>query len=345
MFVVGFCLIFFGLSFLNEDDSATASVNSDSDTSVKNIEQDNNQKVEIDQDTNVATVVNPDVEKIIKEHTAAVVQESLGGVSTSTKTEKILVASSTKPNNAAALAGSTSTKATSTTSVTIATKATTTLFVKKETTPTVQKETEFKLKVPFFSQQYVNSCEAAALRMALTYFGIKTDDRELVNLFGYDPKPKDIERNIWDDPQKMFVGSIDVSGPAGGYGVYGLPVTQAAKTLGRNAEYRTTLTPKQLATEIKAGHPVIIWGYTSFKQPPYTWNTVNSSGMIDGTVKAFQGEHARLVVGFVGQVSSPKGFYVHDPQSSEGFTYMSTENIMQQFSAVPGVTNQLVVVK
>ena len=65
----------------------------------------------------------------------------------------------------------------------------------------------FKLDVPYYQQQYANSCEAASLRMALAYYGINiSDDLEIVKKFGYDPRDKDTINNEWDNPQEMFVG-------------------------------------------------------------------------------------------------------------------------------------------
>lgn len=197
----------------------------------------------------------------------------------------------------------------------------------------------FKLKVPYFRQQHVNTCEAASLRMALAFYGINKTDMEIVNAFGYDPKLKDVENNIWDDPQKMFVGFVDLASSTGGYGTYGLPVVKAAESFGRTAIYSTSVTPKELATEVRAGNPVVIWGYTSLTQAPYTWNLRDG-----GTAKAFHGEHARLVVGVYGDIENPTGFFVHDSLVG-AYQYWTTSKLMKQFNSVPGVTNQLVVVK
>ncbi len=197
----------------------------------------------------------------------------------------------------------------------------------------------FKLQVPYFHQQFKNSCEAASLRMALGYYGIQTNDMLLVNDFGYNPRAKDVINNIWDDPQKMYVGFVDLASSTAGYGVYGIPVARAAELFERTTEYKTSITPQELAAEIKAGYPVIMWGYTSLSQTPYTWNTPDG-----GTVRAFHGEHVRLVVGFSGSADNPAGFYVHDPMVGP-YQYWSSTSLMRQFNSVLGVTNQVVVVK
>lgn len=203
---------------------------------------------------------------------------------------------------------------------------------------------DIKLKAPAYKQQYANSCEAATLRMALAFKKINlTNDVHLLAKFGYNPTYKDWTNNIWDDPQKQFVGYVDVSGkPNGGYGVYGLPVVRAIKSYGLDAEYATStaITPSFLAKAIDNKNPVIVWGYTSFTEPPYTWKT--KEGV---EVKAFKGEHVRLVVGYKGTLEKPIGFYLHDSFSGKSFEYWSTEKLMMHINKVPGVTDQAVVVK
>jgi len=199
----------------------------------------------------------------------------------------------------------------------------------------------FKLKVPYFAQQYRNSCEAASLRMALAYYGINiADDMEIVQKFGYKPRPKNVELNEWDDPREMFVGSIGVGDDFGGYGVYGAPVMKAAISYGRDASYETIITATTLAREIRAGHPIVFWGYTSMATPAYSWKVPGG-----GEVTAIKGEHARVLVGVAGPKDNPSGFYLNDPINGRSFEYWTTEKLMDNFYAVPGVTNQAVIVR
>ncbi|MES2622845.1 MAG: C39 family peptidase [Patescibacteria group bacterium] len=202
---------------------------------------------------------------------------------------------------------------------------------------------DFKLKVPYYHQQYPNSCEAASLRMALAYKGILKNDIQIVTQFTYKPTIKDYKNNIWTDPQKQYVGFVDIAGrPNGGYGVYGLPVLKAVQAFGRTGEYATgtAITAQFLTKELDAKNPVVIWGYTSFREAPYTWKTT------DGTiVKAMQGEHARLVVGYKGTAAKPVGFYVHDPFTGKANEYWTTAKLMDHMQKVPGVTDQAVTVR
>jgi uncharacterized protein YvpB len=209
------------------------------------------------------------------------------------------------------------------------------------TSVSFQTEAEvFKLKVPYFHQQYLNSCEAAALRMALAYYNVHTDDMSIVKKFGYNPRYKATSTNSWDDPREMFVGYVDQQGSNSGYGVYGPPVEKAAKAFGRDAQFQNVVTPRYIAEEIKAGRPVIFWGFTSTTQSPYTWNVPRG-----GTITAFKGEHARLIVGLKGSVSNPVGFYVHDPINGNQYQYWDSNKLMRQALYLPGVTDQIVVVK
>lgn len=202
---------------------------------------------------------------------------------------------------------------------------------------------DIKLKVPYYKQQYANSCEAASLRMALAFKGIKKSEIQILTKFGYNPTYKDWTNNIWDNPQEQYVGFVDVSGrPYGGYGVYGKPVVKAIERFGKKGVYATStdITPSLFAQAIDNKNPVIIWGYTSFTEPPYTWKTK------DGLeVKAFKGEHARTLVGFKGTIEKPLGFYVHDPFTGKSFEYWPSEKLIAHMNKVPGVTDQAVIVE
>lgn len=202
---------------------------------------------------------------------------------------------------------------------------------------------DLKLKVPYYNQQYPNSCEAASLRMALAYRGIYKKDMDIVKAFGYNPTYKDWTNSIWTDPQKQYVGYVNIAGrPYGGYGVYGLPVVKATEGFGRTAVYATgtAITAQFLAREIDAGNPVIAWGYTSITEPANFWTTKDGT-----TVKALRGEHVRVIVGYKGTIEKPLGFYVSDPFTGEKQKYWTTEKLMAHMQKVPGVTDQAVVVK
>ncbi len=202
---------------------------------------------------------------------------------------------------------------------------------------------DVKLKIPHYKQPYPNSCEATSLKMALAYRGIVKNEIQILTAFTYNPTYKDWTNNIWDDPQKQYVGYVDVSGrPNGGYGVYGLPVVKALESFGRRGTYATgtAITAQFLAEAIDAKNPVLIWGYTSLTEPAYTWTT--REGVL---VKAVRGEHVRVVTGFKGTVAHPVGFYVHDPFTGKVHEYWTAKKLIDHIQKVPGVTDQAVIVK
>lgn len=199
----------------------------------------------------------------------------------------------------------------------------------------------FKLTVPYFKQEYSRSCEAASLHMALAYHGITTNDMEIIQKAGYNPRSKDKEKNEWDDPHEMFVG--DASKDNGeGYGMYREPLAKSAEAFGRSAYAvsASAITPQFLAKNVRAGYPVVVWGYISSAGPKVTWNMPSG-----GEAIAIADEHARLIVGVYGSAEDPVGFYLHDPLSGKQYEYWDADKLITHLNAVPGVTNQAVVVK
>jgi uncharacterized protein YvpB len=140
----------------------------------------------------------------------------------------------------------------------------------------------------------------------------------------------------------MFVGFIDKRGAENGYGIYGSGVVKGLKNLDMDAKYyaSSSISLKTISQSISNKKPVIVWGYTSLTQPPYTWKTETGT-----LVKAFRGEHARVIVGFDGSINNPTGFYVHDPLTGKKNEYWSKNKLLAQLGAVPGVTDQLVIVQ
>ena len=195
-----------------------------------------------------------------------------------------------------------------------------------------------QLDVPFFKQEYIRSCEEASLRMVLAFYGIETNDMEIVARVGYDPRPWDRENNIWDDPDIMFVGSID-DPDKNGYGAFAPAIASAAKTFGRDAESYLGVSSQFLAKQIYNGHPVIVWGFT-FSPTKYFWNTKEGKEIV-----AYRGEHVRVVVGVFGDPSEPVGFLLHDPLTGEKNEYWSSEKLMAHMNTLGTLTNQAVVVK
>jgi uncharacterized protein YvpB len=195
-----------------------------------------------------------------------------------------------------------------------------------------------KLAVPMHYQQYAQSCEAASLRMALSYRGIQDNDWNILQRFGYNPRPLDQAKNEWDDPQQQFVG--DVKGNQGkgtGWGVYAEPVAKATREYGRAADVQYGVTASFVAQNIHQGNPVILWGIWNESAIQKTWKTP-SGRTVSGPVPM----HVRLVVGVKGRADRPVGFYIHDPIT--GPTYWTAEYMVYNAQRA-GAANMAVAVQ
>jgi uncharacterized protein YvpB len=185
-----------------------------------------------------------------------------------------------------------------------------------------------KLKVPIYKQAYKQSCEAASLRMALSYHGIKTTDLDVLKLMKYDDQPaKKVDGKWqWGNPHQMFVGAKDGDQTKmTGYGVFGEPIAAASVQLGRPAAVQNEINAEWLARQIYAGNPIVLWG-ASVKIADAKWTTP------DGIeITAPMRTHTRLVIGVKGDPNQPTGFYLNDPAGTEIYwtTAQLTANVAQ----------------
>lgn len=196
-----------------------------------------------------------------------------------------------------------------------------------------------KLSVPYYRQQHYLSCEEAALRMALAFRGVYATDMEIVARVGYNPRPRDIATNTWDDPYQMFVGDIDGIQGKTGWGVYAEPIAKAARSYGRGASAHSNVSARFLAEQVYAGNPVVIWGYWNKSPRADFWNLPGG-----GQVNGYYGEHARTVIGVVGRADNPAGFYIHDPLDGSVGEYWPATTLIDHMNVFGGVSNQAVVV-
>ncbi|HEX6548780.1 MAG TPA: C39 family peptidase [Candidatus Dormibacteraeota bacterium] len=108
-------------------------------------------------------------------------------------------------------------------------------------------------------------CEAAALQMVLAGRGIHRSQDALLQAFGRDPRPPEINPDgsvsAWGDPYAAFVGDPDGSeSDLTGYGVYYPPVAAAARAAGgRIAEAGEAVTPDQLYAALAGGKAAVVW--------------------------------------------------------------------------------------
>ena len=170
-----------------------------------------------------------------------------------------------------------------------------------------------RLNVPFYRQAYAQSCEAASLRMALAYRGVHDNDWNILQRFGYHPRPRDRATNEWDDPNAQFVGDVNGDQGAGtGWGVYAGPVARAAGHYGRGTSVAYGANANFVAQQIHNGNPVIAWGVWRIGAKIDSWRTP-SGRTVSGPIPM----HVRLIVGVRGEPHDPLGFYVHDPISGQ----------------------------
>lgn len=167
-----------------------------------------------------------------------------------------------------------------------------------------------KLPVPYFHQEHSLSCEIACLKMALAYQGASVTERDLLALLPKDSTRK--SKDCWGDPDQGFVGDIDGDMGVNGYGVYWKPIAQ----LGRHWRETQILqhgTVQDLAANVIAKRPVIIWGYAgSGAGKKLDWKTPSGK-----KVCAISNEHTRVVTGFAGDQTNPEVFFVLDPAIGE----------------------------
>ncbi len=171
---------------------------------------------------------------------------------------------------------------------------------------TASKESITQLDIPLHYQEHSLSCEVAALKMALNYLGVTITESELIKNLPFDNTGNLSSNNIWGDPEKGFVGSIDGKMPKSGYGVYETPIANLA------SKYRKALPlEKANLTEILQAvfekKAVIVWGYTG-SGVPITWKTDDGR-----EIKAVFGEHVRVISGFSGTVANPSNIWLLDP--------------------------------
>lgn len=122
-------------------------------------------------------------------------------------------------------------------------------------------------------QDHPLSCEAAALKMALTHQGIRMSEEDLLALIGRDNRPAVVDSTgrllRWGNPNTAYVGDPDGSLTRyTGYGVYADPVANAAVAAGGKViAWGTNLppdrgkgiSPAMVYQALLGGHPVIAW--------------------------------------------------------------------------------------
>jgi len=180
------------------------------------------------------------------------------------------------------------------------------------------------LNIPIDWQDYSLSCEAASLKMALSYKKVFVLENEIMEKIDYDLTPH--KDNIWGDPYIAYVGDIDGKICSTGFGVFWEPVAEAANHW-RPAQAFSNWKLENLIKEIEAGNPVIAWGTLPvYPLTDCSWYTPEGK-----YIKAFKQTHVRLVVGFIGESENPSKIILNDPLS--GKLYWSADYFLTNWSA------------
>ena len=171
------------------------------------------------------------------------------------------------------------------------------------------------LNVAWHHQEHNLSCEAAALKMALSYYGIKVDELTLIRYMTVDLRPAkfDPARRLvtWGDPAYSYVGNPDGDiHRYQGYGVYEQPVARAAIDAGAtvlragSGLYGAPVPAADVYRSVLGGHPVVAWISNTYHQVNLSSYRSYSGHAVRYTLT----EHAVTVVGV-----RPDAVLINDP--------------------------------
>lgn len=111
----------------------------------------------------------------------------------------------------------------------------------------------------------------------------------------------------WGNPNKGFVGKLNGQQNTTGYGVHWYPIRRAARKY-RPADVYSWMTVQDLTREIDRGNPIVVWGTFRGTARYDPWRTPD--GIL---IKAWYGEHTRLVIGYHGTAQRPTYIILMDP--------------------------------
>ena len=168
----------------------------------------------------------------------------------------------------------------------------------------LQGSTARVLEIPWHHQEHNLSCEAAALKMALSYYGISVDELTLIGLMTNDRRPARFDPSgrlvTWGDAAASYVGDPDGRIERyQGYGVYHQPVARAAWLAGvtifesGSGLYGSPVPATDLYRQILAGHPSVAWISNTYHQVALRGYTAYDGATVRYTLT----EHAVAIVG------------------------------------------------
>jgi uncharacterized protein YvpB len=175
--------------------------------------------------------------------------------------------------------------------------------------------TERVLDIKPHYQEHNLTCEAAALKMALSYEGITVDEMKLVGYMTQDPRPAKFDSRghlvTWGDPAQGFVGNPDGHIERyTGYGVYYGPVAAAAVLAGSHVIaaggglYGSAIPPSDVYNAVLDGYPVVAWISNTYRTVSLSTYTAYDGATVSYTLT----EHAVTVIGV-----RPDAVLINDP--------------------------------
>lgn len=172
---------------------------------------------------------------------------------------------------------------------------------------------KIELNVPQYSQVNSKECQIIATQMILAYKGKSKDKMSIYNGMAKDNTVCDPENNTWGNPHAGFVGNIDgnhdCASGSRGYGVYWGPVSNYLSGQGVSNSIRSGMSISSLTHELESGHPVMLWWQNGWSTPDdISWSTPDGQ-----YIRAVNGMHSEIAVGFVGPNDNPTHIIVRDP--------------------------------
>jgi len=172
------------------------------------------------------------------------------------------------------------------------------------------------LTIVWHHQEHRLSCEAAALRMALSFLGIRAGELTLIGYMSYDERPAVLDRkgNLvrWGDPNAAYVGNPDGHIERyTGYGVYFAPVARAARSSSAGVlAAGTGVMPADIYDAILRGDPVVAWISNTYSREPLSSYVAYDGKRIFYTLT----EHAVTIAGV-----RPDAVFIDDPWFGPGW--------------------------
>jgi uncharacterized protein YvpB len=171
------------------------------------------------------------------------------------------------------------------------------------------------LDIKLHLQEHPVTCEAAALKMALSYEGINVDEMTLIHYMTVDMRPARFDAQgkliSWGNPAESFVGNPDGHIERyTGYGVYFGPVARAAAQAGAHVVaagsglYGSAISAQQIYDAMLDGHPAVVWISNTYRQVDLSHYVAYDGATVGYTLT----EHAVTVIGV-----RPDAVLINDP--------------------------------